>query len=174
MSPLSTKIEPGPAPYFLLKHITDPDLCSSLQQAAVIILPEAQAEDGTRFMFRPDTGDVARYLAEEPSGILSVEIASTDDEYAELALHGAELWLPTLLFASTNAHAINLTIGVLSNYIYDRIRGYLDREVRVHSKIYVNAQKGTLSVTYDGPADSFERIMKGAFEKISAEYKGSQ
>lgn len=172
MSSLSTKIEQGPAPSFLLKHITDPDLCSSLQKAAVIILPEAQAEDGTCLMFRPDTGDVARYLAEGLSGILSVEIASTDDEYAELALHCAELWLPTLLFVSTNAH--DLAIGVLSSYIYDRIRGYLDRDVRVHSKIYIDAKKGTLSITYDGPADSYERVMKNAFEKINTEYKDSQ
>ena len=66
------------------------EISSSLQQAGVIILPSHGTDDA----FYGGTIETLDFLNDHD---VPTEIYSTDDDYRELSLHGADLWLGTIL-----------------------------------------------------------------------------
>ena len=162
------RIEPGPSKDTLLQHLADAALRAAIEGATVVVLPESTAARDGKQAFRHDTNELVAFLRDQAPGDLSIEIASDDEDYAEVVLHGAEIWLPALLFASSQSQLINLTISLIANYIYDHIRGFLTSDVRVHAQFFIDAERNTISLTFDGPADTFERVAKDAMAKINA------
>jgi len=136
---------------------TGSPLIEALRSAAVIVLPYSEpAEIPGRF---PSASDrlfqrLGRDLAPQ-----RVEIATTDDDYRELVLHGGELVLATIWVGQ---HVLAPTvIDVIANLIAERIRSpFGDRPQRVKSKLLVAQPGGVLEFEFEGPAETYATTMR--------------
>lgn len=153
-------------------HGASETLSAQLAAAQVLVVPRNGHVTHEGPVFPPDTREFFQFLSDNlPQG--TVELASTDEEYRELELHAADVWLPTLLIVAQSPNAVAVYLGVLSNWIYDRLKGLADRaKGHVHSTLVVDTHKGTFKMTYEGPVsayvDSMKAVLPGAFAALQA------
>jgi hypothetical protein len=148
----------------LLAHVDDAVLGESLSKSTVIVLPQCELEG--KHLFQPETKEVFEYLRDHIPAEFRVEIAASDDQYIEKALHGAEIWLPTVFLVASDPNVVAVTLNVLSNYIYERLKGLLTRDIRVHSTVVLDLKKKTVSIEYEGPADAYVSVVSEALSKL--------
>ena len=160
-------IDEGPGVDELLAHVRDPALSASLRTTTLLMIPERR-RDEMGPVFNPGTRAAFHHMrASLPEGI-SVDVASTDDEYVELILHSAEIWVPTLLLLFDNASVRNVSLSMIANYVYDRLKGLSAKQregATVRSRVVVTTSKSgdkTVSFTYKGPADTYQAVMERA------------
>lgn len=164
MSNLVT-VDDGPGVDELLEHVRDPQLSASLSNTTLLLIPEPR-ELGP--MFNPGTRAAFHQMrASLPEGI-TLDVASTDDEYVELILHSAEIWVPTLLLVIDNASVRNVSLSMIANYVYERLKGLSAKQregATVRSRVVVKTSKSgekTVFFTYKGPADTYQAVMERA------------
>jgi hypothetical protein len=87
--------------------------------ADVLIVPLKDFRDGVRFVFHQDTAMFSRWLAEHLKGQATIEVLADDDEYMELALHGAAHRFSTIIVSYVLAPFV---INLLSAYLYDVLK----------------------------------------------------
>lgn len=87
--------------------------------AEVLIVPLKDFREGVAFAFHQDTASFARYLAKNLAGQAKIEVLADDDEYVEIALHGASLRFSTIVVTAVVAPVL---INLLSSYIYDELK----------------------------------------------------
>ena len=108
-------------------------------------------------------------LFKQTSGLEATELGVRDEEFRALARHAGDVYLPLLFIA--NDAVVQVALGVVASYIYDRIKNALPNAVpQVHSVIYVKRTKATsvVHVQYDGPADTFEKVVGDALKDALA------
>jgi hypothetical protein len=145
----------------------DAALHASLVKANVLIIPSEGYGELTNAVHFPDgTSELYQYLSAKGGDGLRIELAVQDNEFKELALHADVLTLATLLVKDFVAP---LTIGLLANYIYDRL-GRRAPDARVKSKVIVTPDDAGPGIiyTYDGPATEYERVMTRTITKLRA------
>lgn len=119
----------------------------------VIILPYDHPEftafpEGTRELFY--------YLRESLHRDAAVDVAASDDDYAEISLRSADILLP-ILYVAGNV-LLPIVINLLSSYISKLVWGEDDT---VRSKIHFTARNGaTFTMEYNGPSATFESTLK--------------
>ncbi|GAB3108834.1 hypothetical protein G8770_23410 [Aestuariicella hydrocarbonica] len=119
------------------------EIAVSLVEAGAIILPS----HGTQDAFFGGTLDTLDFLNENK---VPTEIYSTDEDYKELALHGADIWLGTILVKYI---FIPVFCGVISSYIYDKLKAQKDDNISL--KFIVENKDGkTTTVSFDGKVES--------------------
>lgn len=136
----------------------NPAFRERLASVDVLILPFKDIPDHTEPVFPATTRDLYRFLAECGQGKLDVEVAVEAEELEELVLHGDLLVLGVLL---VKAAVAPLALGLLTNFIYDRIKrksGDPDNTT-VRCELIVEDACGSRSLRYDGPASSFEKLL---------------
>ena len=89
-----------------------PEISSGLREKSVVILPSHGHDD----VFYAGTLDTLDFLNE--NGI-NTDVYASDEEYKELGLHGAEVWLGTFIIQSI---VVPVFCGVISSYIYDKLK----------------------------------------------------
>ena len=89
-----------------------PEISSGLREKSVVILPSHGHDD----VFYAGTLDTLDFLNE--NGI-NTDVYASDEEYKELGLHGAEVWLGTVIIQSI---VVPVFCGVISSYIYDKLK----------------------------------------------------
>lgn len=125
------------------------EIYSSVQNADVVIMPSHGTED----LFFAGTIDTYDFLRENN---LEVEIFATDDEYKELNLHGADIWLGS--FIVTNI-ILPTFCSILGAFVYEKLKAKKDDHISV--KIMLEDKDGkTKAVSYDGNADKFKSVLK--------------
>lgn len=87
--------------------------------AEVLIVPFKDFREGVPFAFHQDTPSFARYLAKNLAGQAKIEVLADDEEYIEIALHGASIRLSTIVVSAVIAPVM---INLLSSYIYDELK----------------------------------------------------
>ena len=87
--------------------------------AEVLIVPLKDFREGVAFAFHQDTASFARYLTKNLAGQAKIEVLADDDEYVEIALHGASLRFSTLVVSAVIAPVL---LNLLSSYIYDELK----------------------------------------------------
>lgn len=133
------------------------EISSSLQQAGVIILPSHGTDDA----YYGGTIETLDFLNDHD---VPTEIYSTDDDYRELSLHGADLWLGTLLVKYV---FIPVFCGVISSYIYEKLKAKKDDNISL--KFIVENKNGkTTSVSFDGKVEKLSAAIEEV-RKISDE-----
>lgn len=108
-------------------------------------------------LMKPDAGDFAKWLRQNKSDI-NVEMRKTDKR---LVLRSGDYWLPLVFLASDVALPIYLSL--VSNYIYDRMKGALIGEkARVHLEvIYEDKEESiTKKFTFEGDGDGLKEAIK--------------
>lgn len=125
------------------------EILSSLQQAGVIILPSHGTDDA----FYGGTIETLDFLNDHD---VPAEVYSTDEDYKEISLHGADFWLGTILVKYV---FIPVFCGVISSYIYDKLRAKKDDNISL--KFIVENKDGkTTSVSFDGTVDKLPAALE--------------
>lgn len=124
------------------------DLASEIQGKSVLLLPSHGSADA----FYAGSLDTLDYLNENG---LNADLYSTDEEYKELSLHGADLWLGTFLLQS---FVIPVFCGVISSYIYDKLKAKPDDKISLKF-IIEKKDKSSATVSYDGKVEDVEKAL---------------
>jgi hypothetical protein len=149
-----------------LAGVTDPGTQSRLSQADIILLPSVTAEPPKGPAFASHTREIFRFLKSATLSVpVSVEVATETNEVALLVLHGELLDLGVFLVTYAGAP---LLLRMLANYLSGRLREAPGRrESRVRCRILIENRDGSCSaLNYDGPADTFEELMRAGMRKL--------
>lgn len=134
----------------------EPDLRSSLQAAKIVIVPTVVDAENEIEAFPHTTREVYQHLKAEFNEPFAVEAAVSEEDYKEFEYRSEIIILPAI-FVATNV-LLPIVVGILSAYIYDRLR-HLDGGT-VESTLHFKDGKGKpTSLEYKGPAASYERIV---------------
>jgi hypothetical protein len=148
----------------IVDGIGDAGLKERLESAALLVLPGEGHAGYLGPVFPAHAGELISHLAKVAGDQFRVEVASADAEYRELALH-ADIWyLPVLLLADATLGPI--VVNMVSSFLYDNIRKLLPgRKAEVRSELLIDRAAGTLSLKYDGPAETYETVMIDALRR---------
>ncbi len=127
--------------------------------------------DGTDILILPSPyGDSKYYFAQEAVSFVKycrsinndvkTDILADDDKIEIRALHSFDIWMPIIWIASKIILPIG--VGMVANYIYERMKGREKEECTVKVTFIVRDGKKTKELNYDGDAKAFKKT----FEKI--------
>jgi len=124
------------------------EVAETIAQKSVIILPSHESADS----FYHGTLETLDYLNDHG---LSTDVYSNDDEYKELSLHGADIWLGTFFIKN---FVIPVFCSVIAAYIYEKLRAKKDDKISL--KFIVEKKDGnTTTVSYDGEVDNLDKAI---------------
>lgn len=116
--------------------------------ASVVILPSHGSDDS----FYVGTLDTLDYLKEHG---LTTEVFATDDDYKELGLHGADIWLGTFVVKN---FVIPIFCSLIAAYVYDKLKAKSDDNISV--KFIVEDKEGkSTTVGFNGKADKLPSVL---------------
>ncbi|AZZ78155.1 hypothetical protein CCX46_24425 [Pseudomonas sp. RU47] len=124
-----------------------PSLAEIIKGKNLIILPSHETVDE----FYAGSLDTLDYLNERN---VDAEIYSTDEDYKELSLHGADFWLGTFFVSSI---VLPLLTNLMSSYIYDKLKAQKDDGISL--KLIIERKSGsTVSISFDGKIEKLEKV----------------
>lgn len=167
----TARVEPGTVSRTdLIASVRDAELRRDLANADILFVPDSGHAGHVAPMFPQGTMEVLRLFKDTaPAGVVA-DIATSDDDYRELALHAAEIVLPALL---VSAVLTPIAINLLSSYLYDLLKDAVARrKARVRATIYVEASARSVTIRYDGPAEQFSEVVTAAFNREVMEPPG--
>jgi hypothetical protein len=124
------------------------EIASTLKDKSVVILPSHGHDDA----YYAGTLDTLDFLNE--NGI-NTDVYASDDEYKELGLHGAEIWLGTFIIQSI---VVPIFCGVVSAYIYDKLKAKNDDYIAL--RFMVENKKGkTTAVEFKGKVENLDKAL---------------
>ncbi|MGJ7462077.1 hypothetical protein ACR80S_13325 [Halomonas sp. MA07-2] len=133
------------------------EVAATINEKSVIILPS----HGTESAFYTGTLDTLDFLNEEG---LDADIYVNDEEYKELGLHGADIWLGTYFVKN---FVVPVFCSVIGAYLYEKLKAKKDDKVSV--KFVVEKKNGeSCAVSYDGKVDDIGKAID-AVKRISDE-----
>jgi len=133
------------------------EIAGNINKVAVLILPS----HGTVDSFYAGSLDTYDYLT---ANEIRTEIYSNEDDYKELSLHGADIWLGTFFLKN---FVIPIFCSVLAAYVYDKLKANKDDNISV--KFIIEKKKGeTSTVSFDGKVENLEKALN-AIKKFSDE-----
>lgn len=123
----------------------------AVSAAEVLIVPLKDFREGVAFAFHQDTASFARYLAKNFVGQAKIEVLADDDEYVEIALHGASLRFSTIVVSAVVAPIL---INLMSSYIYDELKAKSSDTIEM-SLVIENHNCHAMHVEFKGEAKDF-------------------
>jgi len=146
--------------YWLARPYVGPELAPQLRNAAILLVPREGFREHAGPVFPAQTEVLLEFLKTKAPAGLGVDICIKDDEYHELALHHDELSLATIFVTSV---LLPVVVDLVSEYLKTRV---LTRKKGAQLRIRFLTQDTAADKThvtawdYEGPADTFERLMK--------------
>ncbi|WP_227429930.1 hypothetical protein [Psychrobacter sp. I-STPA6b] len=134
-----------------------PDVINNLKQKDIVILPSHGTED----LYYVGSIDILDYFK---NNNIDIDIYATDEEYQEIALHSAEIWLGTFLLKNI---IIPTFIGLLSNYIYNKLKAKPDDNISV-TFIAEKKNGNTKKIEYRGEVRNLNKAIN-SLKKIDRE-----
>ena len=144
-------------------------LRESLQNASVLFVPTDLHPEYNGPAFPETTLWVLDYLREGLGDTLTVDAIARDEDYAEFAYRSEDIFLPHVFIA--NEVLVPLVVTLLGSFLNGLVKrgGKQRTESHVKSKIYYKDRSGKmLSIEYDGPADTYERMISQALSDSSS------
>ncbi|HAS6550790.1 TPA: hypothetical protein GRI54_24235 [Vibrio parahaemolyticus] len=134
--------------------LTDyPELSEELDGKSVIILPSHGSDDS----FYAGSLDTLDYLND--NGVVT-DIYATDEDYKELGLHGADIWLGTFFIKN---FVIPIFCSVVAAYVYDKLKAKKDDKISLQF-IVENKDGKSTSVSYEGKVENLEQAINAVKE----------
>lgn len=127
---------------------------SDLASADALIVPVKDFREGVPYVFHQDTIALFRYLEENLSGQLKIEICANDDEYVEISLHSGAIRISRLVLTWVIAP---LVLNVLGDYIYDRLKAN-PMDLVEASIVVQDHQCKNFNFEFQGPAKDFHLL----------------
>lgn len=124
------------------------ELANSINETGVFILPSHETKDS----FYTGSLDTLDYLNDNG---LKADIYTNDEDYKELGLHAADIWLGTFFVKNI---VIPVFCGVIASYIYEKLKAKKDDKIFV--KFIVEKKDGKSSaVSFDGKVEEMEKAL---------------
>ncbi|MGF6854044.1 hypothetical protein [Paraburkholderia sp. CI3] len=139
-------------PYWTSKGLGR-DNIAAITSADILLVPIEQYRNEVEFVFHQGTPRLFQFLR-EAAAAYNVEICIDDDQYLELALHGAAHRLGTMLVTYV---AGPLLVGLLTNYLYDELRAKPQDTVEASIVVQDHECRG-FSFHFDGNASDFHLL----------------
>ena len=127
---------------------TDEEL-EKFATSQILAIPDNLSEDG--YCYSRDSLDLIKYFRNSTNGG-HVDILYTQNQQKHYSFHSFDLYLPILIIEKI---FIPTVIGLLTSYIYDKIRGYEDQKPMVKSKLILKEGDTQLELSYEGDAETF-------------------
>jgi len=145
---------------FKIEQIDDnPELTSLMQTntKGILCVPESVTKQSSHNVVMRQTYDFAKWLKKSRKDI-TIDVAESE---GIKSLRSGDLWIPIVILASDMS--VQVFLGLVSNYIYDRIKGALKHDrTDVHIQVYYkeNAEGVIRKFTYNGSVEGFEKVAK--------------
>ncbi|TDX29368.1 hypothetical protein DFO67_10744 [Modicisalibacter xianhensis] len=145
---------------YSLLELEDSEILNEIPIASegITVLPESYREvDG--LIVKADAGDFTKWIKLNAP---EVEIMASEG-HSKLALRSGDYWLPLVFLASDVS--LPLYLNIVSNYLYEKMRGALRGDkARVHlSAVYEDKKEGKFKrFDFDGDAE----LLKSAIKKF--------
>lgn len=146
-------------------HISDL-LRTNLQKADFLLVP-IKHSPSDEFVFPSGTFTLTQYLRKEAqSQNVNFEICIEDKDYKELALHSDLMRIAEIVVTLAIAP---IATSMIAAYIYDTLGKRRAQKATVKSKLIIemDGERKNFEISYDGPADSYERTVIEAIETIT-------
>lgn len=124
------------------------EIANTLNEKSVVILPSHGHDDA----YYAGTLDTLDFLNE--NGV-NTDVYASDDEYKELGLHGAEIWLGTFIIQSV---IVPIFCGVISSYISDKLKAKGDDNIALKFMIE-NKEGKTTAVEFNGKVKNLRKAI---------------
>lgn len=145
----------------ILGSINDGRILPLLESADVLFLPLSdKPEFKDRIVF---TGALRDWFLETRKAApqLTIEVATDLEAPPELELHADWFYLGRILVKEA---ALPILLSALANIITNRLtRSRSPQDSKVRAEIIIESPNGCASVRYEGPASSFDELVKEAF-----------
>lgn len=136
----------------LAKEAPD-ELLEYIDEVGILILPSHDTDD----CFYTGSLDTLDYLNDNG---LKAEVYANDEDYKELGLYAADIWLGTFFVKNI---VIPVFCSVISSYIYDKLKANKDDKISL--KFIVEKKNGTSStVSFDGKVEGVEKALNAVKE----------
>jgi hypothetical protein len=122
--------------------------------AEILIVPLKHFRDGVPFTFHQDTASFARYLARNLAGQAKIEVLADDEEYIEIAIHGASFRFSTIVVGTVVAPIL---INLFSSYLYDVLKAKPGDSVEM-SLVIEDHDCRAMRVAFKGDAKDFVQV----------------
>lgn len=133
------------------------ELSNNINELGVLILPSHETVDS----FYHGSLDTLDYLND--NGV-KTDIYANDDDYKELGLHAADIWLGTFFVKN---FVIPVFCGVIASYIFDKLKAKKDDKISL--KFIVEKKDGkTSTVSFDGKVEEVGKALD-AVKEFSSE-----
>ena len=126
----------------------------NMVSADLLVLPAKYDEDN--YYFAQETVDFVKFCKQNDTNI---EIVSPIDIKVR-SLHSFDIWMPIIYIASSVL--LPLVVNLISNFIYDKMKGREHEEAEVEVKIVIKNGKKEKMIQYKGDAKTF----KETFDKL--------
>ncbi len=128
-----------------------------LGYADILVLPSPYKNE--KYYFAQESVNFTKYC-QTLHNDLKMDILADDDKIEVRSLHSFDIWMPIIWVASTVV--LPIVTGLVTNYIYDRIKGREHEECTVKVTFIVKEGDKIKELHYDGDPKAF----KDTFEKI--------
>ncbi|MGE8705370.1 MAG: hypothetical protein ACN6O5_22040 [Achromobacter sp.] len=151
------EVSPSDLTFEVLAKNAPEELLHNINDIGVLILPSHGTDDS----FYNGSLDTLDYLNNNK---IKTDIYVRDEEYKELGLHGADIWLGTFFLKN---FVIPIFCGVIASYIHEKLKAKKDDKISL--KLIVEKNDGTTSmVAFDGKVEEVEKALNAA-KKFSNE-----
>jgi hypothetical protein len=121
----------------------------------ILCVPENVTEKSPYNVVMPQTYDFAKWCRKNKKDI-TINVAPSE---GVKSLHSNDFWMPIVFLASDVS--VQVFLGLVSNYIYDRIKGALKHDkATVHVEAYYKetAEGVAKKFSYEGSIEGFEKV----------------
>ena len=127
-----------------------------LTTSDIVVVPSPY-EDG-KFYFSQETIEFLKYCrSADPE--YNIELLA-DEDIVVRSLHSFDIYMPAVWIGTSIL--LPFVINLVSNYIYDRLKGREHENAQVHFSAIIHDRDKCKQVSYDGDAKTFRKT----FEKI--------
>lgn len=123
----------------------------------ILIMPELQDDNSS--VFAQEAIPFYKFTKEKNPNT-KIDFCADEGSIQERALHSFDIYMP-IIFIAANV-ILPLVVGLVTNYVYDKMKGREHEDCTVKVKFVVKNGQTTKELSYDGSAKDFAK----AFEKI--------
>ncbi len=129
------------------------DVQTRLDNSEMLIVPTHYAKG--EYYFPNETVQFYKFCKQRNND--NIEFLADDSTGIQTRiLHSFDIWMPIIFVASEIL--LPVAVGLVTNYIYDKMKGRESEKNNVKITFIVKDNYGTKELTYDGDAKSFKNI----------------
>lgn len=148
--------------YFAEMSISD-EVRAKYNRTDFLILPDKTEEHG--YVFQSESIDFIKYCRLSDGNYTYDIITNSEPNIHTLSFHSIDILMPIIYVAGPLM--LQVAVNLISNYIWDKIKGREDKEHNIQLTIIVNEGERSIKIRYEGDAKTFsEKFADINFDKL--------